>query len=115
MVKRWNASAGMTAKVVSSLALATTPRWSEDCRAGARGRVADEGTLGCGPLGGAGDGASEGWMVELDEETDSLRMLGRGDRDIGVAPRPSRSSIETSEMVLFDRKWAYVGLEPGEW
>jgi len=54
-------------------------------------------------------------MVELDEETDSLRMLGRGDRDIGVAPRPSRSNIETSETVLFDRRWAYAGLGPGEW
>jgi len=53
-------------------------------------------------------------MVELDEETDSLLAVGRGDRDIGAGPRPSRSNIETSEMVLFDRKWAYVGLGPGE-
>jgi len=53
-------------------------------------------------------------MVELDEETDSLLMLGRGDRDIGATSRPSRSNIETSEMALFDRKWAYVGFGPGE-
>lgn len=32
-------------------------------------------------------------MVEVDEETDALLMLGRGDRDMGVAPRPSRSDI----------------------
>lgn len=54
-------------------------------------------------------------MVEPEEETDSLREVGRGDRDIGGGPRPSRSSIETSETVLFDRKWGYARLEPGEW
>lgn len=54
-------------------------------------------------------------MVELDEETDSLRVVGRGDRDMGASPRPSRSNVETSEMVLFGRKWAYAGLGPGEW
>jgi hypothetical protein len=104
----------MTARVVSSFALATTPWWSDVWRGGARGRVDNEGRLGCDPLDGAGDGASGGWMVEPDEETDSLRMLGWGDRDIRVVPRPSRSNIGTSEMVLFDRRRAYVGLGLGE-
>ena len=54
-------------------------------------------------------------MVELDDEMDSLRVPGRGDRDIGVAPRPSRSNVETSEMVLFVRKRGYAVLKPGEW
>ena len=48
-------------------------------------------------------------MVEVDEETDSLRMVGWGDGDVEVPRRLSRSSVETSETVLFGRK------EPGEW
>jgi hypothetical protein len=104
----------MTASVVSSLALATTPRWSEARRGGTRGRVVDEGSLDCEPLDGAGDGVLGGWIVELDEEIDSLRM-GRGDRDMGVTPVPSRSNTETSEAAPFDRKWENVGLGSGEW
>ena len=114
-VNRWNASAGMTASVVSSLALATTPRWSDARRGGTGGRGADDGSLDREPADRAGEGALGGWMVELEEETDSLRMLGRGDRDTGVMPRPSRSNVESSEMVLFDRKSAYVGTGWGEW
>jgi len=45
-------------------------------------------------------------MVEPDEETDSLRVVGRGDRD---GRRPSRSNVEMSEIVLFDRKWGGAG------
>jgi len=50
-------------------------------RSGARGRAVDGAPLGCDPLDGAGDGALGGWIVEPDEETDSLRVQGRGDRD----------------------------------
>lgn len=61
LVKRWNASAGMTASVVSSLALATTPRWIEVRRSGTRGRaLVDEGSLGCEPLVGTDNGTSGG-------------------------------------------------------
>lgn len=43
-------------------------------------------------------------MVEVDEETDSLRMVGRGDEETEAPARGSRSSAETSEIVLFCRK-----------
>src|SRR6267142_614039 len=100
LVKRRKASAGMTARVVSSVARAIVPGWTcvrslDILRWFLRFSGVVVGRSAQREAKGVGNFSSPGWMVELLEETEGDRFLSAS---IPCACL-SRSSCETSEFV----------------